>query len=62
MRVSNAYGNMVYDKGDISIKYGEIYLCNKGTGLTGYLSNKDKDKIVFMHHTKRNSKWLEILI
>ena len=27
--VSNAYGNLVCDKGDISIKYRGSYLCNK---------------------------------
>lgn len=59
--VSNAYGNLVCDKGDISIKYRGSYLCNKCTRLIGYISNKDQGKIVFMYHTMRNSKWVRDL-
>ena len=58
---SNAYGNLVCDKGDISIKYRGSYLCNKCTRLIGYISNKDQGKIVFMYHTTRNSKWVRDL-
>ena len=59
--VSNACENLVCDEGDISIKYRGSYLCNKCTRLIGYISKKDQDKIVFMYHTMRNSKWVRDL-
>ncbi len=34
--VSNACANLIYDKGDISVKYGKRNLCNGGIGLIGY--------------------------